>query len=109
MQLGRTYAARVTEALQLQRRGGVRYEIHSATAYAAVVSGEDAPCPVRVEDLSAGGMALLAGRRIAPNALLSVDLLSKDDVGCGGWSCGCARPWRCLLTRGGSAASSVCP
>jgi hypothetical protein len=63
------------------RRATVRYVIKSESADARLIDGQGPPCAVRVQNLSAKGLAFLADRRIEPHTLLSVELPSKDEFG----------------------------
>jgi hypothetical protein len=77
----RPLVARLSEALALERRGTARYEFDSESATPLPARCDGTDFPVRIQDLSAGGLALLADRRIEPGTLLSVDLPTRDEFG----------------------------
>ena len=64
-----------------ERRATVRYEIDSASTSARLLDEQGATCPVHIQDLSPGGLAFLADRRIEPHTRLSVELPSKEACG----------------------------
>ena len=75
-----SFASDLAQMAQFDRRASVRYELASG-ADTRLLGGQGASCPVRIQNLSAGGLAFLADRRIEPHTLLSVELPSKDEFG----------------------------
>jgi hypothetical protein len=67
--------------VNFDRRVDVRYELENEQATPRILDRGEPPCSVRMQNLSAGGLAFLAERRIEPHTLLSVDLPCKDQFG----------------------------
>jgi hypothetical protein len=63
------------------RRATVRYEFDAESVTQRIRDDQGTSCPVRLQNLSAGGLSFLADRRIELHTLLSVELLSKDEFG----------------------------
>jgi hypothetical protein len=66
--------------LQFDRRTNVRYELEPECANPRLLDEPGTTCAVQMQNISAGGLAFLADRRIEPFTLLSVDLPSKDEL-----------------------------
>lgn len=64
----------------LDRRADVRYEYDSRDGEPKVKEGSDA-FSANILNISAGGLAFLADRRIERGTLLSTELPSKDELG----------------------------
>jgi hypothetical protein len=88
---------------EAERRDSVRYPSTIETVCRPAERPDALPLPARVQDISAGGINLVVGRRFEPGDLLSVDIPSGEEgtstvLACvvwadrargGGWSLGC--------------------
>jgi PilZ domain len=63
------------------RRASVRYELGPGSAGKLLANVEGTSCSVRIKNLSTGGLAFEADRRIEPHTLLTVELPSQDEFG----------------------------
>jgi hypothetical protein len=63
------------------RRASVRYRHDTQCDAQALDNQERASFSVHVQNLSVGGLGLLADRRIEPHSLLALELPSKDECG----------------------------
>jgi hypothetical protein len=62
---------------EANRRDAIRYNINLETSCLLIAALEGDPMPVRVRNISAGGVSLVLHRGIDPETLLNVQLLNR--------------------------------
>jgi hypothetical protein len=65
------------EIAEANRRESIRYNINLETSCLLIAALEGDPVPVRVRNISAGGISLVLNRGIEPDTMLTIQLLNR--------------------------------
>jgi hypothetical protein len=77
-----SFTAQLWKTVQeANRRSDARYKYNPAAAEQAIQAGGPEVGPIRILNISAGGLAFQSDRRIELGTILSVELPSKDEHG----------------------------
>jgi hypothetical protein len=68
---------RIQQAAEANRRESVRYNINLDTSCLLIAALEGDPLPIRVRNISAGGISLVLNRGVEPDTILSIQLLNR--------------------------------
>jgi hypothetical protein len=62
---------------EANRRESIRYNINLETSCLLIAALEGDPMPVRVRNISAGGVSLVLNRGVEPDTMLTIQLLNR--------------------------------